>query len=154
MCETTALLCLIWLVRIWWRCLWRSLVIGPGGQSEQLSTSEFSVSSVFGRVSRSSPSFQTKYHTLRSWPHAAVSFQVVVLLFFFLNDALLSPVEGDTMLILMFTQSAFFFFFSYGWSESTVTSKLGGFSLDLCVVGVLFFCFGGWSKIMLSFLCR
>lgn len=37
-------------------------VIRPGGQSDQLSTSEFSFSSVLGRVSRSSPPFQTKCH--------------------------------------------------------------------------------------------
>lgn len=37
-------------------------VIRPGGPSDQLSTSEFSFSSVLGRVSRSSPPFQTKRH--------------------------------------------------------------------------------------------
>lgn len=37
-------------------------VIRPGGHSDQLSTSEFPFSSVLGRVSRSSPPFQTKCH--------------------------------------------------------------------------------------------
>lgn len=36
-------------------------VVQPDGQSDQMSTSEF-VSSVLGRVSRSSPPFQTKCH--------------------------------------------------------------------------------------------
>lgn len=37
-------------------------MIRPAGQSDQLSTSEFSFSSVLGRVSRSSPPFLTKCH--------------------------------------------------------------------------------------------
>lgn len=48
-----------WSRLFWLRC---PLVIRPGGQSDQISTSEFSFSSVWGRVSRSSPPFQTKCH--------------------------------------------------------------------------------------------
>lgn len=56
-------------------------VIRPGGQSDQLSTSEFSFSSVLGRVSRSSPPFQTKCHAQEL---ATYSCFLIRLFFFFM----------------------------------------------------------------------
>lgn len=82
-------------------------MIRPGGQSDQLSTSEFSFSSVLGRVCRSSPPpFQTKCHAQELAAYTCVT--LVVVGFFFHADLffcviVIVRVGGSKMFLLTFT---------------------------------------------------